>query len=99
MILRSDLLTFRYYKKEKFTGSFCGMRYLIKKETEGDAEIFAVFTWPGPYNFETTRDEDKKKKTFPFTEASLDQIADYLNCEHKTSFSQAARPEGQNGSK
>lgn len=32
MIQRKDLLTFQFYKKEKFTGSFRGMRYLIQKK-------------------------------------------------------------------
>lgn len=79
MIERSDLLAFHFYKKEKFTGSYCGMRYLIEKTTEGEAELFAVYTWPQPYNFEATLQEDKCRKTFPFTAESLEEITDYLN--------------------
>ena len=79
MIQRKDLLAFNYYKKEKFTGSFCGMRYLIQKVQNDGAELFSVWTWPGPYNFETTPLEQKTEKSFPFTEEALDAIADYLN--------------------
>lgn len=79
MIQRRDLLTFHFYKKEKFTGSCCGMRYLIQKEQNGDTEVFAVYSWPGPYNFAVTPKEAKVKKEFPFAEQSLEEITDYLN--------------------
>ena len=79
MIERNDLLTFQFYKKEKFTGSFLGMRYLIQREKEGEEEVFAVFVWPGPYNFAATSDNLKTKKTFPFQEESLQNIVCYLN--------------------
>ena len=76
MIQRKDLLSFDFYKKEKFTGSFCGMRYLIEKEE--DTEQFAVYTWPGPYSFAATQ-EKKEKAVFPFAKESLTEITDYLN--------------------
>lgn len=83
MILRKDLLALNFYKKEKFTGSFQGMRYLIQMVREGEEELFVVFTWPGPYNFETTLEEKKSRRVFPFTEESLEAIADYLNEAYK----------------
>lgn len=80
MIERKDLLAFNFYKKEKFTGSYQGMRYLIQKvEDEQEQSIFSVYTWPGPYNFAATDVESKTEKRFPFEEASLQEIADYLN--------------------
>lgn len=79
MIQRKDLLTFQFYKKEKFTGSFLGMRYLIRKETFDDSDLFAVFTWFGLYSFPATPEQEKTKKTFPFKEESLNEITDYLN--------------------
>ena len=78
MIERKDLLAFDFYKKERFTGSFCGMRYRIEKTGEDDNVQFAVFTWPGPYGFEATK-EEKEEKRFPFVKESLEEIADYLN--------------------
>ena len=32
MITAEDILNMNFYKKEKFTGSYKGMRYLVKKE-------------------------------------------------------------------
>lgn len=79
MISPQDLLSFAFYKKEKFTGSFRGMRYLIQKASENDSDIFEIFTWPGPYNFASTEDSKKIRKTFPFEADSLEGIAAYLN--------------------
>ena len=31
MITAEDILNMNFYKKEKFTGSYKGMRYLVKK--------------------------------------------------------------------
>lgn len=79
MIQRKDLLAFNFYKKEKFTGSYLGMRYLIQKATEGERDIFQVFTWPGPYNFACTDENLREVKCFPFAEDSLNDITDHLN--------------------
>ena len=42
MITPEDVLNLNFYKKEKFTGSYKGMRYLIQKdhEEESDTDIF-----------------------------------------------------------
>lgn len=79
MIERADLLSFPFYKKEQFTGSFQGMRYLIRKASGEDEDMFEVFTWPGPYNFASTEENKKVRKTFPFAADSLDLITRYLN--------------------
>lgn len=34
MITPEDILNLNFYKKEKFTGSYKGMRYLIQKDHE-----------------------------------------------------------------
>lgn len=83
MIQRKDLLAFNFYKKENFTGSYCGMRYLIKKSSENDSDIFSVTTWPGPYNFAATAEELRTEKQFPFTEDALNAITDYLNATYE----------------
>ena len=85
MITSDDILNMNFYKKEKFTGSYLGMRYLIKKdsepEDEGDTsedaprrDIFRATIWPGPYNFATTPDDQKATATFPFTPEGKQQV-------------------------
>ena len=80
MITAEDILNMNFYKKEKFTGSYKGMRYLVKKEKD-DAEndIFRATVWPGPYNFSTTPDDQKISATFPFTEEGRQQAGDWMN--------------------
>ncbi len=83
MIKTTDLLSFNFYKKEKFTGSYKGMRYLIQKNSENEEDVFEIFTWPGPYNFASTHEDKKTRKTFPFQQESLNLIAEYLNNTYK----------------
>lgn len=75
MITNDDILNMNFYKKEKFTGSYLGMRYLIKKEDD----TFHAVIWPGPYNYETTPEEKKTAADFPFTAEGKQQVVDWLN--------------------
>lgn len=79
MITNEDILNMNFYKKEKFTGSYKGMRYLIQKDTEDETDIFRVHIWPGPYNFAATDDSLKTAAAFPFTPEGKQQVVDFLN--------------------
>lgn len=80
MIKTEDILNLNFYKKEKFTGSYQGMRYLIKK----DEDVFIATIWPGPYNFASTPDEQKTVASFPFTEEGKKQVVDWMNEQWKS---------------
>lgn len=79
MISNDDILNMNFYKKEKFTGSYKGMRYRIEKSSEEDNDIFLVHIWPGPYNFVSTDNSLKTSATFPFTPDGKQQVVSYLN--------------------
>ena len=83
MINRSDLLSFGYYKKAAFTGSNGSLRFKIEKQQRGEDDesyfVLAVITWNGPFASDKTPDEEKTIIEFPFEDASLDKICDYLN--------------------
>ena len=66
--------------KRRYTGSFQGLRFLIRPigESKDDAE-FEAFTFPEPYYFEHTAESKKTRKTFPYSEEGLDQIHLWLN--------------------
>ncbi len=86
MIQKTDLLNINFYKKECFTGSCRGMRYLIKKAAADSADgessdLLHATVWPGPYNYESTADDQKKTAQFPFSEEGLRAAADWLNAE------------------
>ena len=79
MITSEDILNMNFYKKERFTGSYKGMRYRIQKDTLDEAEIFLAHVWPGPYNFDSTEDALKTSASFPFTEEGKEEMVAWLN--------------------
>lgn len=87
MIARTDIFNINFYKKERFHGSYKGMYYRIEKyePKEGDT-VLRVTVWPGPYNFDTTPDEQKTSASYPFTDDGLTEVCDYLNRFHTEHF-------------
>ncbi|MBO5303438.1 MAG: GNAT family acetyltransferase [Lachnospiraceae bacterium] len=83
MIQRKDILAFNFYKKEKFTGSYKGMRYRIEKSEQEKETYFLATIWPGPYSYAATDSALKTEKTFPFKEESLNEITEYLNASYE----------------
>ncbi|MCQ2507224.1 MAG: GNAT family acetyltransferase [Dorea sp.] len=68
-------ITVASLKKEPFSGSHHGMRFYMKKSDEG----FDVWTYPEPWCFEQTPEEDKTKNTFPLTAEGLEEAMAWLN--------------------
>lgn len=72
-----------YVKKEEYTGSMEGMRYMLKKKTvpEGEQEknYLEVIIWPEPYGYAHTEEEKKQRKDFDFSEEGLKEAVGYLN--------------------
>lgn len=81
MITNEDILNMNFYKKEKFTGSYRGMRYLIRKDSVPEEDVFSVTVWRGPYNYDTTPEEKKTTCRFPFTPEGKRQVVDWLNAQ------------------
>ena len=75
MITTEDVLNMNFYKKEKFTGSYKGMRYRLSKGGDG----MEVVIWPGPYNFIKTPEQKKQKKEFPLTIEGKEDAVKWLN--------------------
>lgn len=89
MIDRSVLFHLPFYELSCFHGSFQGMRYRISKSKPDDASetVFLVTVYPGPYGYDSTPDEKKLTKEFPYKEESLDLICDWLNNTYKNDLS------------
>ena len=83
MIDKNQILSFNHYKRGKaYTGSYQGMRYRIvleKAENEDDTNKFRVDTWPEPFCYEVTPDEQKTVIRFPFSENGYEDVLKYLN--------------------
>lgn len=64
-----------YVKKEEYTGSMDGMRYMLKKKDDN----LEVIIWPEPYNYAKTPEEKKQRMKFEFSEEGLQKAVVYLN--------------------
>lgn len=79
MINKEQFKILNYVKKEEYTGSMDGMRYMIKKV---DSEKMEVIIWPEPNSFGKTPEDLKTRKTFDLSALGVEQAADYLNEEY-----------------
>ena len=66
------LVPFSGLKKEPFSGSHQGMRYLLAADNGRDSTTFTAYVYPEPWCFEETPDDEKESASF------LDQIRDAM---------------------
>ena len=79
MIVKEKFRLFNFIKKDDYTGSMDGMRYLLRKGSVEGEERLEVVTWPEPYNYAKTPEEEKQRNFFSFSEGGLEEAADWLN--------------------
>lgn len=79
MIDKDKFHIFNYIKKEEYTASMDGMRYMLKKKDTEDGTLLEVIIWPQPYSYAKTPEENKQRTTFEFSSAGVEQAADWLN--------------------
>ncbi len=87
MIERKDVMPVNFLKKEKFTGSYRGMRYRMEKAAKGEEEtVLLVTVWPEPYGYDATPEEEKIHREFPFSEEGIRNGVDWLNEQYGEGF-------------
>jgi hypothetical protein len=74
---------FNFIKKEEYTGSMDGMRYMLRKLEEGDEKHLECIIWPGPLSYSKTPESLKQRIRFPFSEDGVVEAFDRLNEELK----------------
>ena len=79
MLSREDFLSLNFVKKEDFTGSHKGMRFMLHQETVEEEKKLKVYIWSEPFGFEATPDEEKIFKLFEFSEEGLSLAIDWMN--------------------
>jgi len=97
MLTRKDVMPLNYYKKENFTGSFMGMRFMFGKKEVEEQKFLGVTVWPQPFCFEVTPDEKKTSMDFSFDEDGIVAAVEWLNKtyeERREEFEEAARQNG-----
>lgn len=75
MIDVNDFNVLNYVKKEEYTGSMDGMRYMLKRS----GEEIEVIIWPEPNACAYTDESLKIRKKFALTKEGVAKIAEYLN--------------------
>lgn len=68
-----------YIKKEEYSGSMEGMRYLLKKVKSGEEDVIRVTIWPEPFNLLHTPEELKESIEVPLTTEGVEQATDWIN--------------------
>lgn len=68
-----------YVKKEEYTGSMDGMRYMLKKKVSGEKTELEVVLWPEPFGYGKTPEQKKQRAVFPLSDEGLAQAVDWMN--------------------
>ncbi len=79
MIERKDVMPVNFLKKERFNGSFRGMRYRMEKTAKEEETVLTVTAWPEPYGYDATPEEQKVRTELPFTEEGIVSGVEWLN--------------------
>lgn len=83
-----------FLKKSRFTGSYLGMRYMLRKqervleEAVGEEpakteNVIEAVIWPEPLNYEMTAEDKKHSRDFAFSPMGLKDAIAWLNEEYE----------------
>jgi aryl-alcohol dehydrogenase-like predicted oxidoreductase len=84
MITRDEFLSLNFVKKEDFTGSHQGMRFMlhqakVEREDGTEDKKLQVYIWSEPFSFAATPDEEKVSAYFEFSEEGLVKAIEWMN--------------------
>ncbi len=81
-----------FLKKRRFTGSYQGMRYLLRKSEQAvdnadkgkeTKTVIEAVIWPEPFSYDATEEEKKHKREFAFCQEGIWEAVGWLNEEYK----------------
>ena len=76
-----DILPFGRFKySQPFTGSYKGMRFKIvhPKPVEDEENLIYLEIWQEPFCYEKTPDEQKIKKSFPYSQEGYENMIAFV---------------------
>lgn len=79
MINKEEFHVLNYVKKEEYTGSMDGMRFMLRKKTDGENTFLEVIIWPEPLGYAKTPEKRKQRKDFSLTNEGLEEAVDWMN--------------------
>lgn len=84
MIDKQTFHPLNYIKKEEYSGSMDGMRYLLKRDKDGEEDAIRVTVWSEPLGIYKTPQEKQTSILVPLTAEGVEQAADWLNEQYET---------------
>lgn len=84
MLEKETFHPLNYIKKEEYSGSMEGMRYLLKRGRSGEDDIIRVTIWPEPLNLVRTPENLKDTLDVPLTEEGVEQARKWLNEQYES---------------
>lgn len=84
MIDKETFHPLNFIKKEEYSGSMDGMRYMLKKVAVGEETKMRVTVWPEPFCIIKTPPENTTSIDLPLTENGVSEAADWLNEQYET---------------
>ncbi len=84
MIDKETFHPLNYIKKEEYSGSMDGMRYMLKKAKSGEEDVIRVIIWPEPLNMLRTPEHLRESVDVPLTPEGVEQAADWLNEQYES---------------
>lgn len=79
MIDKEKFHPLNYIKKEEYSGSMDGMRYMLKKAKLEDEDKVLVTVWPEPLGIHATAEELKMCEYFNLDADGVSDAADWIN--------------------
>lgn len=79
MIEKEKFHVLNYVKKEEYSASMDGMRYMLRKKETEEGTCLEVVIWPEPYCYAKTEESKKQRQNFPFSAEGVEAAADWLN--------------------
>ena len=83
MLTREDFLSLNFVKKEDFTGSHLGIRFMLHQADVEQEKKLQVYLWSEPFGFEATPEEQKISEYFAFSEEGLAEAIDWMNANYE----------------
>ena len=79
MLDKESFHPLNYIKKEEYSGSMCGMRYMLKRCKSGEEDMIRVTIWPEPLNLFRTPENLRETLDVSLTAEGVEQAREWLN--------------------
>lgn len=84
MLEKETFHPLNYIKKEEYSGSMGGMRYMLKRRKNGEEDVIRVTIWPEPLNLVKTPENLRETIDVPLTPEGVEQAREWLNGQYES---------------